>query len=423
MAQQQYQDFLGDSAGGSTNPFKKLLNTVGDAAKQVDPNDMPNPRNPGGVSNNQLARDIAANRQRQLENRNGTGSGALAREANIRSGRIAGAAPSNYGLSLDPSTATEASKDQEAAYRANQARNGGIGGDLARLGVAGARTVYGTGFDAAAEAVGLPEPVRALTGQDYLVRAALDEGADQVIPGGSGVRGSNIVPGVEGTGGDQFYPSETIQSGSYNDGYRGVGNAPVTSNQGGGSGSGGTGDGTGGSPNVPVRPDAYRTDNVDNDLRAFLAAQKQEGPSAAEALMTKATDRIAAESLGIAASARGGAAARERATRGAQSANVARSAEASSNIAALRAQEEDARRNRQQAILSLISGNAAAGDARDLGYYESDNNRGASHDNVMANIIAENNRWQASQAPGFLDDPLAAGFEALTGRPLRTRRI
>ncbi len=122
-------------------------------------------------------------------------------------------------------------------------RSGGFLGDLGRLGTAGLRTVYGTGIDTGLDALGVGEVPRAIADTPgYFARAGIDEGADQVIPGGSGAYGSNLVPGVKGTGGDAFYPSETLQSGSYSDGYRGVGNARAS------AGSGVSGAPIGGTP-------------------------------------------------------------------------------------------------------------------------------------------------------------------------------
>lgn len=126
-----------------------------------------------------------------------------------------GARPSNYGLSLDPSTAQEAGQDQARASAAANARDGGLIGDVARLGL------YGLRGGPLADLARDYKP--AGIGDAFDIPGnILDELGDQIIPGGSGDQGGNIIPGVRRTGGDSFYPSETIQSGSYPDGYRGV---------------------------------------------------------------------------------------------------------------------------------------------------------------------------------------------------------
>jgi hypothetical protein len=365
------------------------------------------------------------------------------RTINMNSGRLNAARPSLYGLSLDPATAQESADYIRQAEDARDARDGGLWGDLARLGT----YAYTGGPAADIIRQHTPKPLGDLL---TLPQNITDELADQIIPGGSGNQAGNIIPFVDRTG-DQFYPSETIQGGSYKDGYRGVTNSGNTGlisgaidgvpgwqageaiggffkdlfsgpDSGGGS-RGGSGEGGAGGGAAPGsnKPPSYRTDQVDQDIRRFLAEERNNsGPSEAEALMAKATDRIAAQSLGIAAGARGGAAARERATRGAQSANVAMAAEASSNLAALRAREANEAKARQSAILSMLSGNASAGDARDLGYYESDNSRITSENIAEANRALERDKFNASQKPGFLDDPLGNIFGALTGRELRS---
>jgi len=122
-------------------------------------------------------------------------------------------------------------------------------------------------------------------------------------------------------------------------------------------------------PERPTLGGPNRSEAVDADIRAFLAQeQNDDGPSEAEALLMKATDRIQAQTLGTAAGARGGAAARERAQRGAQSANVALGSQATQDLAALRAREEQSNRARQLAIMNLLAGNAQAGDQNALGW-------------------------------------------------------
>jgi hypothetical protein len=403
-----YNDFLGEGGTGVS------------PQKPYDPNDEPNPKNPGGVSNNELTRIVSSNKR--------------------------------AGVSLDPAISARASAPVTPRPQTANAPND-LGGDLARIG-----GFVGT---ALTNPIGLatrghmnPIVNAALNPVGYAAGAVGDEALDQALPGGSGVYGQNIIPGVKGTGGDSFYPSETLQSGSYADGYRGIGNptAVPRANPYAQDGRGAAAPpGAGGAsapppqPATPARPDSYRSDAVTPQIQALLDAERRTGPSQAEALLTKATDRLAAQSLGIAAGARGGAGARERATRYAQSTNAAAGATASSDIAALRAKEDADSRARQQAIMELMSGNAEAGDARDLGYYSSDQARAGAQYNTEANI-ASNERegaadrearafeaqqardltratFNANQSPGLLDDPLAWLTEAATGRKLRATRI
>lgn len=228
-------------------------------------------------------------------------------------------------------------------------------------------------------------------------------------------------------------------------------------------GQAGTGASTSGVTSEVTRPDAYRSeapiqrpeyrsDQALGDLRAFFAAQERQGPSEAEALMTRATDRAAGQALGIAAGARGGAGARARARQQALSANAALGGQASSEVAALRAREDADRRNRQAQIMGLISGAAQAGDTRDLGYTQTEAERQAALDRLdlgytqtesqaqqaaasLANTAYQQGadreqriidrelnraRYNAERPVGFLDDPVASIFERLFGGPLRT---
>lgn len=307
-----------------------------------------------------------------------------------------------------------------------------LGGDLLRLGGAAARTLTNPINAVAGDY--FPEPLQAaIGGPGYFVDAGIDEGLDQALPKGSGDYGANLIPGVAGTGGDRFYPSETVQSGSYGDGYRGVGNPSVRATPGGAGGAGGAAGGAGGAgaPGSGVqRPDQYRTDALDPQIQAMLDAERKGGPSEAEALLKKATDRVAARSLGIAAGARGGAGARERARGQALSANASLGATAAADTAALRAREANESKVRQQAIMALLQGNAAAGDVRDLGYEQTASSERSSKYNVdAADSRAAADReltraqFNAQQQPGLLDDPLSALFNYFTGRNLRSQQI
>jgi hypothetical protein len=450
MAGVQYADFLGEGVNAAP-------------AKPYDPNDEPNPANPGGVSNNQLAKNqqtIQAGAAR------GSALSAASNASLVNSGQKQYTAPplqqGQFGGARRPAGTT---------LTAN-APNDNLA-DLGRFATAGARTL--TNPINAVVGDYLPEPVQAAVGgPGYFVGAAADEAADQLIPGGSGVRGANLIPGQAGTGGDQFYPSETLQSGTYSDGYRGTGNPRALPNgasvapsaNAGGIGTeppapGVTGPATAGDYGLgPIdtmpRPSSYRSDPVMGDIRALLAENSSQGPSEGEALLRMSSDRATANALGIAAGARGGAGARERAQRQALSTNAALGAQTSQQVAALRAQEENTRRARQADLVGLLGNVAGQGDARDLGYYSADQGRAGSRDIALANLTsserqaqadrearafeAEQNRsfqgneneqerllreavFNAQQQPGFADDPVSALFQALTGRPLHTARV
>lgn len=139
----------------------------------------------------------------------------------------------------------------------------------------------------------------------------------------------------------------------------------------------GGGGGFGGAPPPERNIDDYmgmgkppRTDAVDAQIRQFLAQEqsRQGQPSEAEALMLKSRDQLFGQAMGLAAGARGGAAARERAERQATAGNVALGARVTQEVAALRAREEAERRDRVGRILDMLSANAGRGDVTDLGY-------------------------------------------------------
>ncbi len=187
-------------------------------------------------------------------------------------------------------------------------------------------------------------------------------------------------------------------------------------------GPSGAPDGAGGAPGSGAsaqRPDQYRTDALDPQIQAMLDAERRGGPSEAEALLKKATDRVAARSLGIAAGARGGAGARERARNQAISGNVSLGATAAADTAALRAREANESKARQAQIMNILQGNAAAGDARDLGYEQT----ASGERQARYNVDATNARFNAGQQPGLLDDPLGALFNYFTGQQLRGRQV
>lgn len=282
----------------------------------------------------------------------------------------------------------------------------------------------------------LADTVRAYTPQDIgdaltLPQSITDEIGDQTIPGGSGARGGSLTPFLDNfdaidrfSGADKFYPSETIQSGSYLDGYRGVTNSgntgiisgliddqkgypfgdmvvdavgDVIGGIGGGGGVAPVGGGT--SPAVDAlrsQQDAARQlgmdvlsgevggpNPADRDLQMteleriqqFLNGPREQrnvlsdvdaflaqpqGPSAAEIQLTQAQDDAMSDALSLARSARGGAGAVNRAMRVAQAENAANQATGARDLALLRAKEEEA--NRAQILQGLgLKGELAGG--------------------------------------------------------------
>lgn len=256
-------------------------------------------------------------------------------------------------------------------------------GDLTRLG-----TYIGTGL---ANPIGtvlgdyLPETANAaLNPVGYGTQAVADEGLDTFLPGGSGVYGNNIIPGVEGTGGDVTLPSDSAFDGLGIPGLgggRGVG-APV----GAAPNVQGLRDeqaaarelgmdvlsGNVGAPNPADRglqmteleriqqflngPREQR--NVLADVDEFLA--QPHGPSAAEIQLRQAQDDAMSDALSLARGARGGAGAVNRALRVAQAENAATQATGARDLALLRAKEEEA--NRAQVLQGLgLKGELAGG--------------------------------------------------------------
>lgn len=109
-------------------------------------------------------------------------------------------------------------------------------------------------------------------------------------------------------------------------------------------------------PNNPLigQLSAFQADRTGVDNLETLARQA-EGPSAAQALLASQSDRDIRSAIAIARSARGGPAAIAQAQRQAQSSGAATASETRGQAAALRAQEQEAFRNRQL----LATGQAA----------------------------------------------------------------
>jgi hypothetical protein len=208
--------------------------------------------------------------------------------------------------------------------------------------------------------------------------AAIGAGAGALagLPQASGrgiylTEGSGEVPGRQGT------PAEAAAANAQ---YGATGSSQGWDTSMFAPGAGGTtraGGGFGGAPPPERNIDDYmgmgkppRTDAVDAQIRQFLAQEqsRQGQPSEAEALMLKSRDQLFGQAMGLAAGARGGAAARERAERQASAGNVALGARVTQEVAALRAREEAERRDRVGRILDMLSANAGRGDVTDLGY-------------------------------------------------------
>lgn len=258
-----------------------------------DPNDAPNPNNPGGVSNNELSRMML--RQNQTNN--------IAKNEYMKFGTtplstdIVGTTTDSNGNRINIVRGTP---EQDAAYNA-------------KLG-----TVSSAGFQRDSS---LSPGVQQL--------AFTPPGQPQAAPaqGGSALADNGTTVGSAQTaldlGQKDIEKSEKI-------------------------GAGGP---------------AQRVDVANADVRQFLDEErKRKGSSEAEALLAKASDRIMAQSLGVAAGARGTAEDRSRATRQAVAANNSLGAQATQDLATLRAQEDAQQRDRLLNILGLLSGNAGRGD-------------------------------------------------------------
>jgi hypothetical protein len=395
----------------TTSGYAKYADFLGEVSPEEEARQAAERQARASTPESQFAQRLAQQKQTVFGNANTRAvqqapSGTISSASQFRSQqlgsgeRVAVTPPGQYGQFSYTRQGKPAS-----AYAANAPND--LLGDVARLG-----TYIGTAGPAS-------DAVRAYLGPEVATitnpfHAVADEGLDLLLPKGSGAYGTNIIPGVKGTGGDSFYPSESLLTGGYNDGYRGAGNPRSNVAGAGQGGAGGTQPATG-----VQRPDQYRTDALNPDIRSMLDQERAGGPSEAEALLQTATDRVAARSLGIAAGARGGAGARERARNQAVSANTSLGASANADLAALRARENAESRQRQAAIMATLQNNAAAGDVRDLGYEQT----ASGERQARYNIDATNARFNAGQAPGLLDDPLAWLFEATTGGNLRSRTV
>lgn len=131
---------------------------------------------------------------------------------------------------------------------------------------------------------------------------------------------------------------------------------------------------------------APRIDLANKDVQSFMNEERaRKGPSEAEALMAKATDRIMAQALGVASGARGTAGDKSAAMRQALSANTALGAEQTQNVAQLRAQEDATQRNRLLQATQLGGNLSASADQLGLGY----TNAGA---NLYSNALQGSNQ-------------------------------
>lgn len=121
------------------------------------------------------------------------------RAAAMASGRLTGATPNNYGLSLSPSTAAEAAADQQTAHDAMVKRTGGLLGDAGRLtAYAGGALANPAGF-IAGDYLGKPAQA-AINPAGFFAQQGLEQAAG-LLPGGSGTGvGSSNPPQNGGAG-------------------------------------------------------------------------------------------------------------------------------------------------------------------------------------------------------------------------------
>lgn len=302
MAGANTYDFLGE---GTVDPSS--------VQKPYDPNDEPNPANPGGISNNELDRRKAENVR--VNDTSGHNAAGYSDYQETRQEAINAGAELNHNIRLS------------SAGQANNGFAAKLVPNLAALALGAFNPLLG---------------VAATTANKYLLFDPADKANEKSK--NAAVNAPYTAPPPRGT---------TPQGGA-GTGVNNVGNYDPQAksqellDQANGSG-----------PDGP----APRTDAASNDVKVFLDQERnRKQPSEAEALLNKTADRIQAQALGIAAGARGGAAARERATAQAITGNAAVGAQATQDLAVLRAKEDAARHDRLLAIMNLLSANAGRGD-------------------------------------------------------------
>lgn len=319
MAGANSYDFLGEG----TNPS---------VAPAADPDDQPNPSNPGGLSNNQIR--LQAHNREQV-----SAQGAITANNNI------GYQTSRQNEIDD----TGALNHQIRMSSAGQANNGFAAKLVPNL-AATALTAFNPFLGAAAHIANnqlLFKPGNDANEKD---RAAVaQQNANPTLPGLG-------TPLLGGGGAARVHTGDPIGAG-------GVPGAPVA-----GSTAADQANAMGDQLMAGAGAAAPRTDQASEDVRSFLDEERnRKGSSEAEALLNKTADRIQSQALGLAAGARGGAGARERATNQAISGNAFVGASATQDLAVLRAKEDQQKRDRLLTIMNLLSANAGRGDVLQQG--------------------------------------------------------
>ncbi len=373
-----------------------------------DPNSLPNPANPGNVSNNDWARIQREERDRLSgvpygtpAEQGGTAQTWQATQSAPNTGAGTGtAAPGTSTVTATPGQLTSpdqssfrpAQPGNQTVYDANgrviQTYQGSSGLTVDAYGRPVAPgTVTGTRTDANGNVITIKQGTPQ---QDLAYNASLEHIDPGAGPPGSVAGSTARLPYI-----DTLAPTTTGRLAG-----QGPGNGqPATT--GANPSTGGAynptapgGPGNAGSPNGGAGATPYiqqsfndardlartgreqgaggaapRIDLANADVKAFLDEERnRKGPSEAEALMYMATDRAMAQSLGIAAGARGNATSRDRATQAAISGNVALGAQNSQEVGALRAREDNDRRARLLQTLGLAGDLSSRGDQLGLGY-------------------------------------------------------
>lgn len=116
-----------------------------------------------------------------------------------------GAAPTNYGLSLDPSTAAQSEADKQQAADAMAKRTGGVLGDVGRLGAyVGGAVANPVGFVAGSY---VPSAAQvAINPAGFLAQQGLSTAAAQ-LPGGNGM---GAMPGGSVLGNGSSAPQQAV---------------------------------------------------------------------------------------------------------------------------------------------------------------------------------------------------------------------
>lgn len=378
----RYADFLDDGLNPS-------------AQAPVDPRSLPNPNNPGGVSDNELFEKMVADREKQNSLPYGTpiSQGGTATQFEVTTsqnkdlfprtsviGKEIGAnGPTGFttgatyeGADADRAMASARAIDNKSAYGSNVVTPAGT----APNGAPARPALVTTPPQSAPLAAGFNNQGAFFQPPTDLQRpgnytappmdrpyAVSENGAaapGQVNPGyvGDKLQGTQAGQSPAGQaasgGGTPGAPGAGGSIGARPQAQQAIADAAQLATIGAGRGPGGA---------------APRLDLANADVKSFLDEERaRKGPSEAEALLAKATDRVMAQSLAVASGARGTAEDRSRATRSAISANAATGAQATQDVATLRAQEEQQRRQRMLQELGLQGSLSNSADQLGLGY-------------------------------------------------------